>query len=110
MSTETGKKMSGLEHLRQRLRDAICTPKGSQVMRRDAGCGLFSLLDGNMDRGWMVQCYAAIAECIANPANGFEDFQLNSIEPEFVSENETLFNLSGYYIPDKAVVTVGVAI
>ena len=44
MDRETGKSLSGIEHLRQSIRDILTTPIGSRVMRRDYGSRLFELL------------------------------------------------------------------
>ena len=65
MNVNTGKSLSGLDHLRQSISDILSTPIGSRVMRKDYGSRLFSLIDapGNGDN--LVQLYAAIAEALS---------------------------------------------
>ena len=45
MHATTGRRLSDLAHLKQSIVDIITTPKGSRVMRREYGCGLFELQD-----------------------------------------------------------------
>lgn len=37
MNSETGKTISGIEHLKQSIVDILTTPVGTRVMRRDYG-------------------------------------------------------------------------
>jgi phage baseplate assembly protein W len=48
-NASTGKPLSGLDHLRQSIRDILTTPVGSRVMRRDYGSELFQLVDAPMN-------------------------------------------------------------
>lgn len=60
----TGKAVSGLDHLKQSIRDILTTPLGSRVMRRDYGSRLFQLVDAPMNRGTIAQLYAATIEAL----------------------------------------------
>ena len=42
----------------------LATPLGSRVMRRDYGSRLFALIDAPMNRGTLVQIYAAVIEAL----------------------------------------------
>jgi phage baseplate assembly protein W len=60
----TGKPLSGLDHLRQSIRDILTTPVGSRVMRRDYGSRLFQLVDAPVNRRTIVDIYAATIEAL----------------------------------------------
>lgn len=60
----TGKAISGLDHLKQSIRDILTTPLGSRVMRRNYGSRLFQLVDAPMNRGTIAQIYAATIEAL----------------------------------------------
>lgn len=62
--SKTGKAISGLDHLKQSIRDILTTPVGSRVMRRDYGSRLFSLVDAPMNQTTKVDLYAATAEAL----------------------------------------------
>lgn len=59
MSAQTGKNLSGIDHIRQSIADIITTPIGSRVMRRDYGSLVPELLDMPMSDALMMQVYAA---------------------------------------------------
>lgn len=42
VNSRTGKRLSGVAHLRQSVRDILTTPVGSRVLIRDYGSELFS--------------------------------------------------------------------
>lgn len=106
MNNTTGKPIEGLDYLRQRLTDVLTTPKGTRLMRRDYGSGLFDLVDQAMNDGWLVQCYGAIAEAIADPVNGLPDFRLERIEPSELGADGGVFELTGVYLPTAQRVSV----
>ncbi len=108
MNNTTGKPIDGLDYLRQRLTDVLSTPKGTRLMRREYGCGLFDLLDQAMTEGWLVQCYAAIAEAIADPVNGLQDFRVEQLAPAELSEGMGVFQLTGVYLPQMERLTLDV--
>jgi phage baseplate assembly protein W len=60
----TGKPLSGLDHLRQSIRDILTTPVGSRVMRRDYGSRLFQLVDAPVNARTISDIYAATIEAI----------------------------------------------
>lgn len=45
VNCRTGKRLSGVAHLRQSVSDILNTPVGSRVLVRDYGSDLFELLD-----------------------------------------------------------------
>lgn len=63
-SAINGKPLSGLDHLRQSIRDILTTPVGSRVMRRDYGSRLFQLVDAPLNRRTIADLYAATVEAL----------------------------------------------
>lgn len=59
MNVSTGKRLEGIDHIRQSIADIITTPIGSRVMRRDYGSLVPELLDRPMNDALLMQLYAA---------------------------------------------------
>ena len=93
----TGKRLSGVEHLRQSIRDILTTPIGSRVMRRDYGSRLYRLVDAPITRETLVDLYAASAEALATwePRIEVEEVRATSVEP-----GRVVLSLLGRYLPD----------
>ena len=64
MNAETGRELTGLEHLKQSIADILNTPIGSRVMRRDYGSRLFELIDAPINRRTVVDIVAETAEAL----------------------------------------------
>lgn len=64
LSRETGKPISGIDHLRQSIIDILTTPIGSRVMRRDYGSRLYELVDAPINRKTIVSIYSATAQAL----------------------------------------------
>ena len=99
----TGKRLSGLDHLRQSIRDILRTPIGSRVMRRDYGSRLFQLIDAPMNRSTLLDLYAATAEALATwePRIRVDLVQATSAEP-----GRVVLDISGEYLPDGQSITI----
>ncbi|EHG5996880.1 TPA: GPW/gp25 family protein [Escherichia fergusonii] len=65
VNSRTGKRLSGVAHLRQSVRDILTTPVGSRVLIRDYGSELFSLLDNPRDDLTRLRIIAASATALA---------------------------------------------
>ena len=61
MSAETGRAITGADHLRQSVRDILTTPVGTRVMRRDYGSRVPDLVDS----GDLAAIQSAAAEALA---------------------------------------------
>ncbi len=59
MNASTGKALSGIDHIRQSIRDILTTPIGTRVMRRDYGSEIPELLDQPDNGATRVRLYAA---------------------------------------------------
>lgn len=107
INNTTGQALSGIEHLKQSIRDILLTPIGTRVMRRDYGSRLFDLVDAPMNSQTIIDIVAATAEA------------LDKWEPRLVLErvvlndaNETGWldmTLYGKYRPDgKQIILDGI--
>ncbi len=65
VNSRTGKRLSGVAHLRQSVSDILTTPIGSRVLVRDYGSDLFSLVDNPRDDLTRLQIIAASATALA---------------------------------------------
>lgn len=98
-----GKRITGVDHLRQSIRDILTTPVGSRVMRRDYGSRLFDLVDAPMNRETLVDIYAATAEALATwePRIVVEQVTAQSAEP-----GRVVLSISGVYAPTGEPITL----
>lgn len=92
----SGKRLSGVDHLRQSIRDILTTPIGTRVMRRDYGSRLYQLVDAPMNQATLLDLYAATAEALATwePRIEVEQVRATEVEPGRV----VLF-MTGKYLP-----------
>ncbi|MED9760729.1 GPW/gp25 family protein [Escherichia coli] len=65
VNCRTGKRLSGVAHLRQSVSDILNTPVGSRVLIRDYGSDLFELLDSPRDDLLRLRIIAATATALA---------------------------------------------
>lgn len=103
ISASTGRKLGGIDHLRQSIRDILTTPIGSRVMRRDYGSGLFELIDAPYSPATKLAIIAATAEALMTwePRIEVEDVVLRTYEPGHI-----VIDLTGRYLPDGIDVTL----
>ena len=98
MNRNTGRKLSGVDHLRQSIVDILTTPIGSRVMRRDYGSRLYQLVDAPINRALFVEVYAATAEALVK----WEPrFQLSRVQVESVKPGQISIALEGLYLPEN---------
>lgn len=64
MDRNTGKQLSGLDHLRQSVTDILTTPLGARIMRREYGSLLPDLIDAPLNPATTVRLYAATAAAL----------------------------------------------
>lgn len=96
----TGRLISGVPYLWQRLSDVIATPLGSLVGRRDFGSRLFEMLDRNVDSGFYMDTYIRLAEAINNKANGLDDFRLSTMRVDRPAPAQVEIYISGQLLVD----------
>ena len=99
----TGKSLSGIDHLRQSVRDILTTPIGSRVMRRTYGSTLFQLVDAPMNKSTVIEIYAAVA----NALRTWEPrIAVSSISVTKADVGAIEITLSGTYLPEGKVITM----
>ncbi|MDO8908910.1 MAG: GPW/gp25 family protein [Pseudohongiella sp.] len=59
MNATTGRRLDGIDHIRQSVEDILTTPIGSRVQRRDYGSLLPELIDQPMNDATLLRLYAA---------------------------------------------------
>lgn len=102
-SATTGKPLSGVEHLRQSIRDILTTPIGSRVMRREYGSQLFSLVDAPLNRSGVMDLIAATADAL----DRWEPrIQVTKVTPSSDGEGRVSISLEGIYLPDGQAVSI----
>lgn len=98
-----GTRLDGIDHLRQSIRDILTTPLGTRVMRRDYGSRLPALVDAPLNRGTILQLYAATAEALKK----WEPrFQLSAIKAATSDGSGVTLDLTGIYKPDGQEITL----
>lgn len=103
MARDTGKSLSGLDHLWQSVADILGTPIGTRVMRRDYGSRLFTLMDHPVNAELMVEIYTAIAEAL----DEWEPrLKLSWIKVVTVTAGGVTVDLRGTYIPNGTEITM----
>lgn len=103
IDANTGKRLSGLDHLRQSIRDILTTPIGTRVMRRDYGSRLYQLVDAPLNSATVLDLYTATAEALATwePRIDVEDVSADQVE-----HGRVRISLTGTYLPDGQQVTI----
>lgn len=103
INATTGKRLGGIDHLRQSIRDILTTPIGSRVMRREYGSRLFQLIDAPMNRSTLLDLYAATADALDlwEPR-----FRLTSVQAVAAEPGRVVLDLTGEYLPDGQTITL----
>lgn len=106
MDVNTGKTLTGIEHLQQSLRNIIQTPKFQRVMRRDYGSDIYAMIDAKSTQNNLLKIYAELAESI----DKWEPrFNLKRIVLTLGnSTGQFILNFIGDFLGDR--VDVGVAV
>ena len=94
MNAETGRELTGLEHLKQSIADILNTPIGSRVMRRDYGSRLFELIDAPINRSTVVDIVAETAEALMK----WEDrFVVSAVDVTGAVVGQIVLRITGKY-------------
>ena len=92
-----GQPLTGIDHLRQSIRDILTTRKGTRVMCRDYGSRLPELVDRPVNPAFEMDVYAATAEALARWEPRFE---LSQVTIAKAAEGGIILKLEGIYRPD----------
>lgn len=97
LNATTGQPLSGLDHLRQSLRDILTTRIGTRVMRRDYGSRLPELIDNPMTPRLAMELFVATAEAL----DTWEPrFSLSRVRIAETRPGHVVVDLEGVYLPD----------
>lgn len=104
MNRNTGKALSGIDHLKQSIQDILSTPVGTRVMRRDYGSRLPELVDNPMNELTKVELFAATAEALTRWEPRI------AVERVFVSSasdaGKLVLDLEGKHLVDGEQITI----
>jgi uncharacterized protein len=99
----TGQSTQGIAHLKIRVRDILTTRIGERVMRREYGSQLPELVDQPVNKGWLVEAYAAVAEAL----DRWEpELRLIRTRVDSVDEGHISLSITCEYLPEGRVVTL----
>ena len=97
MNAETGRDLTGLDHLKQSISDILNTPIGSRVMRREYGSRLFELIDAPINRSTVIEIISATAEALMK----WEDrLIVSDVEVTDAEIGEITLKITGKYVLD----------
>lgn len=103
INATTGKRLGGLQHLRQSIRDILTTRIGTRVQRREYGSRLPQLIDAPMNRSTLMDVYAATAEALER----WEPrFRLELVQAVAAEPGRLELDLTGEYLPDGQMITL----
>lgn len=103
INASTGKPIEGFEHLKQSITDILCTPIGTRVMRRDYGSNLFNLIDRPVNRGGLLEIYAATIDALSK----WEPrLSVESVKATSASAGRIVVNITGVYFPEGKAVEI----
>ena len=107
LNAQTGQPLSGIDHLRQSIRDILTTRIGTRVMRRDYGSRLPDLIDNPMTPRLAMELYVATAEALDRWEPRFE---LTRVRIAEATPGRIVLDLEGTCLPDgdAAVLTLEV--
>jgi len=113
MHKDTGKPLSGLEHLRQSIEDILRTAPETLVIRREYGSALFSLIDAPTNATVRARFVAATAGALERwePRLKTTRVSFDLSNSEQVRLGHVSITLEGYYTPTgEPVVLEGIQI
>lgn len=64
MDHASGRRLAGLDHLRQSINDILTTRIGERIMRPEYGVNLLTLIDRPVNSDWLVDLYFVCALAI----------------------------------------------
>jgi phage baseplate assembly protein W len=102
-NAKDGKPLSGIDHLRQSIRDILTTPVGSRVMRRTYGSEIFALIDAPMNRSTLMRIYAATEKALTlwEPR-----FIVQKVVAATAAPGAIELDITGKYLPEGRVITL----
>lgn len=103
MNRYTGKKLSGIDHLKQSIVDILTTPVGSRVMRRTYGSNLFRHIDAPMTMDTRLDIFTDTVDALSN----WEPrISVKKIEVTSATRGQFVLSLTGEYRPNGEPITM----
>lgn len=103
MNRLTGQPMTGLQHLRQSIRDIITTLLGSRRERPEYGSELPRMVDLPVTRGWISAAQAEVARALRR----WEPrLRLRGVRIESVIDGRVTLRIEGEYLGDNLIIEV----
>ena len=103
MNASTGKTLSGIDHLRQSVRDILTTRVGTRVMRRDYGSLVPDLVDAPLNDTTLVDLYA---ETVAALVKWEPRIDVEQVTASIPAPGRVELSLVGVYTPTGEPVTI----
>ncbi|AGN34129.1 GPW/gp25 family protein [Vibrio fluvialis] len=100
MDRRTGRKLSGIAHLRQSVEDILTTRIGSRVMRRSYGSELPNLIDEPYNANTRMDMIAATADALARWETRFNVTSVDLTHTYQNGKAKVEIDVAGDYLPD----------
>lgn len=98
MNAQTGKQITGVEHLKQSIQDILTTPIGTRVMRRNYGSRLFEIIDSPLLDNTFIEVKAAVADALGKWESRIALKKINVVK---VEQGYLELELYGKYIDEN---------
>lgn len=104
---QSGKRVEGLDQLKQSVATILSTPIGSRVMRRDFGSRIPDLLDKNITPNFLMQFRVAVIEALTK----WEPrLRVTRVAADQASDGglpyRVIVGVDGLYVPTGALVSL----
>lgn len=107
MNESTGKRIEGVDYLKQRIKSVLSMRFGSSVMRPLKGSRLPELIDSPMNQAGLFELQVAALDALDNQQdNGLVDFAVDQVTVTPSSDGKAMFTVSGEYKPDGKRITL----
>ena len=85
-----GRRVGGVEYLRQRIQDVILTIRGTVPLARGYGSDFHKLIDENVTSQFIADATECAIDMFKNPVNGLDDCQFKGITVNAHDDKVTL--------------------
>lgn len=103
MNANSGAALSGVDHLRQSMRDILTTRVGERVMRRAYGSRIPELVDAPLNDDTLLDIYAETAAALLTWEPRIAVEQVTAEQP---AAGSVVLTVSGVYVPTGETVVV----
>jgi phage baseplate assembly protein W len=95
MNRNTGRELSGIEHLKQSIAVILTTPIGTRVQRREFGSRIYQYIDRSLNDETLSEIYMAASEAldIWEPR-----FTVQSIKATYIGKGTATILIKGVYL------------